>query len=285
MGLVVALLAGIGCAEASSSPERLTGGSDAPTSATASDGTESAPAEPAGNPVASPTKPKDDPGPAPKGCSLQKDGDGFFTRDTGTTKYVGYVPASYDGSPTRLLVGLHGCGDAAYNFATWAVAPWATRDSQTYIGISVDGASGGGNCWDGSDAKKVLAAIDDVASCLYVHKQKVVLAGFSSGGMLAYSVALQNADRFAGLLVLNSTLSWAGNADALLGNAAYKLPIAHRAHTQDSVFPINTVRSDWNRIRAAGFSLQTNEVSGDHDGTSDDWTDWLLPQMESWQAP
>jgi predicted esterase len=248
-----------------------------PDATIAQEGTEPPPGEPP--PV---TKPADDPGPAPAGCSdIQADGDGFFTRSSGAGDYVGFVPKSYGGQPLRLLVGLHGCGDEAYNFATWAVSPWATRETQDYIGISIDGASGGGNCWKAADEAKVLAAIDDVATCFYVHKQKVVLAGFSSGGMLAYGMGLKHAERFAGLLVENAALG----SDQALASASWKLNVAHMAHTEDSVFPIARVRSDWAKLRGAGFPLETQEVPGGHDGTSEDWTGWLIPQMAAWKIP
>jgi pimeloyl-ACP methyl ester carboxylesterase len=273
--LFVSALAGCSSADAVQSP------APASAAATPDPGTEQAPPD-----VTPPPAPVDDPGPAPAGCgAFQKDADGFFTRTTAEGDYVGYVPKAYDGTPTRLVVGLHGCGDEAYNFATWGVNPYDTRDTQSWIGISIDGASRGGGCWSTSDASKVLAAIDDIATCVYVHKQKVVLAGFSSGGELAYSLALKNAGRFAGLLIENSTLSAAGSPDALLAGAAWKINVAHLAHTDDSVFPIAKVRADWSKIQAAGFPLQTDEVPGDHDGTSDDWAGWLLPKMDSWKAP
>src|SRR5262249_4605330 len=90
--------------------------------------------------------PLDDPGPAPTyACTTAKDANGFFWRASPLGKYVAYVPASYDGTkPMRLVVGLHGCGDTAYNFATWGVNPWDGRATQEHIGISLDGATGGG---------------------------------------------------------------------------------------------------------------------------------------------
>lgn len=226
----------------------------------------------------------DAPGPAPaQDCGLAKGQ--FFTRHSGASSYVGFVPNGYTGQPTRLLVGLHGCGDNAWNFANWGVNPYDTRNSQDYIGISIDGASGGGNCWDSSDEAKVLAAIDDVAQCLYVHQQKVVIAGFSSGGELAYGTGLRHAGRFAGILIENATLSAAGDPGQLMASAAWNINVAHRAHTQDSVFPIDDVRDDWQLLRNAGFPIASSEVSGGHDGSSEDWTSWLLPQMAGWQRP
>lgn len=214
----------------------------------------------------------DGPGAPPGDCGdLQKDDDGFFRRDSGKSEYVAYVPDSYDGSPTPLVIGLHGCGDDAANFATWGVAPYDGRKAQKHLAIALDGASGGGDCWDASDLPKIAAAVADLAKCVYVHRKRVVVAGYSSGGILAYREGLEHAGSYAGILISNSVL---GDA-TLLTKASRKIPIAHRAHTEDDVFPIDDVRASWTKIEAAGFSLTKDEVSGGHDGTSDDWL-WLL---------
>jgi predicted esterase len=168
------------------------------------------------------------------------------------------------------------------NFAQWGAAPYDTRDDQKHLAISVDGASGGGNCWNvPADAPKVIAAIDDMAKCFYVHKQKVVIGGFSSGGMLAYALGITQAERFAGILIENSNVP--NGID--LSKASWKINIAHRARTGDGAFPIAGVRSQWQKLRAAGFPLETEELPGGHDGESSDWAEWLIPKMASWKAP
>lgn len=259
------------------------------------DGTTAEPAPPAvlaesPQPTPSPTvppgsttpvaKPVDDPGPAPAGCvGITKDADGFFTRTTPKSDYVGFVPKAYDGKPTTLVVGLHGCGDDAMNFATWAVNPWDTRGKQAHIGISIGGKDG--SCWDtNKDADKVIAAIDDVSKCFYVHKQKVVLAGYSSGGILAYKLGLSQASRFAGIIIENS-----GLGSAQPSAAAWKINVAHIAHKGDNNFPLNSVRNDWAKLEAAGIPLVKSEVDGPHDGSSDDWNHFLLPKISGWKAP
>jgi predicted esterase len=233
-----------------------------------------------------PAKPVDDPGPAPKGCGdVGADGDGFFTRKTSLGSYVGYVPKAYTGKPMRLVVGMHGCGDNAYNFATWAVAPWDTRDQQDWLAISVDDASGSGSCWSvKNDTPKVLAALDDFRSCFYAHQQEIVLQGYSSGGEIAYTIALQNSEKFAGLLIENSGLYATGQGDALIAGATRKIPIAHLAHQNDDVFPVDQVQNDWTKLKAAGFPLQSTVTDGTHEGSSGDWTDWLHPKMETWKV-
>lgn len=274
-------------AACSSDPENPAPSPDPQPSQT-TDGTNVAqpPSSTVGTPPPPPAKPVDDPGPPPVGCSdITPDGDGFFWRNSGKSNYTGIVPKGYSGKPTRMVVGLHGCGDEAYNFGTWAVSPYDTRQTQDWIGVSVESPRGGGGCWKQSDEDAVFAAIADISKCFYVHQQKVVLAGFSSGGELAYGMGMRHADKFAGLLVECTTLSSAGDPDTLIAGAAWKINIAHFAHDQDSVFPITKVKSDWSKLTAAGFPLQTHEEDGDHNGTSDDWVNWLDPKMADWKAP
>lgn len=232
-----------------------------------------------------PADPNAGAGPKPSGtCSVSKDSGGFFVRTTSKSSYVAYVPASYDGTkPMRLIVGLHGCGDSAKNFATWAVNPYDTRAAQTHIGISIGGKDG--TCWNNSDDDKVLAAVDDISSCFWVHQKKVVIAGYSSGGQIGYRVGLKNASRFAGILIEDSGLSAAGDVNTLLGGAAWKLNVAHLTHTSDAVFPLAGVKADWAKLTAAGFPLKSRETVGDHNGTSADWVEWLIPQSASFVAP
>ena len=71
------------------------------------------------------------------------------------------VPPTYDGNtPVHLLVGLHGCGDNAQNFASWAVNPFDTRKKQEHIGISIGGRDG--QCWQNADEPTVQVRSLDV---------------------------------------------------------------------------------------------------------------------------
>jgi predicted esterase len=260
-------------------PGARTGSLGAPGGGTSGGGTSSGgvPSDPYGGAGAPPTAT----------CTVTKDASGFFTRTSSKGPYVAYVPKSYaPTSPMRLVVGVHGCGDTAYNFATWAVNPYDTRATQQHIGISVGGETGSGACWNvAADEAKVLAAIDDISKCFWVHQKKVVLAGYSSGGILAYHLGLTNASRFAGILIENSGLYPAGDATTLLAAASWKINITHRAHSNDTVFPLAKVQADWTKITSAGHPLASSVVAGTHDGSSADWATYLLPSSASWTSP
>lgn len=231
------------------------------------------------------------PGPGPtETCAFTPDPDtGFFTLDSGLTDYVVRLPVGYEvenPTPRRLLVALHGCGDTALNFAGWAAAPWVLRPTLDYIVISIGGRDG--QCWSLSDAAWVYAAIADVRSCFYVHQKEIVLAGFSSGGGLAYKMATADAAAFAGVLIENSSLSsvvGSGNVDAVLSAAAWKLHIGHTARIGDDVYPIAGVRADWTKMLNHGFPLESRELPGEHGDTATDWDGFLIPMMATWAAP
>ena len=279
-GLLV-LLSGCGGSDdaggGAPAPAATTQGSPQPTPTTS--GTTTAPVGTT-TPPSSPVKPEDDPGAAPVGCSdITKDKNGFFTHTTSQGSYVGFVPTAYAGKPSMLVVGIHGCGDSALNFAEWAVNPYATKDAQTYIGISIGGRDGA--CWDtANDDPKVTAAIDDIKKCFYVHQHKVVLAGYSSGGILAYKMGLTDSAKYAGIIIENSGLEGTDPK-----KAAWKINVAHIAHQNDQDFPIAQTMADWAKLSAAGIPLQKSVVAGTHDGTSDDWANFLDPKIGSWISP
>lgn len=231
------------------------------------------------------------PGPRPtRTCTYTKDADGFFQLTTLTGGYAYWVrlPATFNpNTDYPLVVGTHGCGDNAKNFATWAMAPYASRATQSHIAVAV-GAGRDGQCWTpAQDEAKVLAVVDDVRSCFFVHQKKVTLAGYSSGGILAYYTAMRNTRRFAGLLIENSSLGSAFGAgtDAAIAAAGWKLNVAITAHTGDTQFPIANIRTDRTKLQNAGFPVQYRELAGTHDGNSDDWAGFLLPKVPPFLAP
>ncbi len=231
------------------------------------------------------------PGPGPtESCPFTPaPGSGFFTFNSGLTDYVVRLPVGYDDdnpTPRRLLVALHGCGDTALNFAGWAAAPFELRPTLDYIVISIGGRDG--QCWSLSDAAWVYAAIADVRSCFYVHQKEIVLAGFSSGGGLAYKMATADAGTFAGVLIENSSLYsvvGSGNVDAVLSAAAWKFNIGHTARIGDDNYPIASVEADWTKMLNHAFPLQSRAIPGEHGDVATDWVGFLIPMMANWAAP
>jgi len=222
------------------------------------------------------------------------DANGFFTHHSGQSSYIGYKPDTYSHStPSSLFVWMHGCGGNAAG-DMWTIAPYATRQNQSYIAISIGGRDGA--CWQvNADTPKVLAAIDDVARYFNIDPRKVHLGGYSSGGDLAYRVGLENASRFAGILVENSDPFRATGRTGthLMAAASWKINIAHLAHLSDTTYPIATVRTNMSTLISNAFPATLIEKPGTHydpdtstAGTNYDLRTFLLPYLDAgWSAP
>lgn len=215
------------------------------------------------------------------------------TLSSSASSYAVYVPRSYDAThqtPTRLLVWLHGCGGNAYGDA-WATSPGGT---QSWISVSVGGRDGA--CWNmNTDVPTVLAALDDVKRRLNIDPRRVFIGGYSSGGNLAYRTAFYNAKRFAGVLAENTGAFYGtGSSQASsIAAAAWKLNVAHLAHTSDTTYPISTIRSEIDALKNAGFPATRIERAGTHwdpdtssSGTNYDMRNDLLRYLDgTWLAP
>lgn len=238
-------------------------------------------------PVGPPPRPTGPGAPPTRSAEIVPDAQGFFELRTQASglAYWARLPVGFDPSvPQQLVVGLHGCGDNAKHFAEWAIVPYALRETQSYVALSLGGRDGG--CWSlEEDEAKVLEAVADVRQLFFIHQKKVTVAGYSSGGMLAYYTGLRNAYTFAGILIENSGMPFGDATDAVLAAAEWKLNVALNVHLQDANFPPSKTRDDRDRLSAAGFPVQFRELDGSHDGTSANWAEFLLPKIAGFVAP
>jgi poly(3-hydroxybutyrate) depolymerase len=222
-----------------------------------------------------------------------------FTTQSGTTNYV-YVPQAYDSThktPITLFVWLHGCGGASSG-DIWVVSPGGAQ--QSWISLAPGGAEGG--CWNMStDPDKVLAAIADLKTHFNIDPKRVILGGYSSGGDLTYRTAFYNASLFAGVVACNSSpfRDTGATESALLAAASWKFNVVHLAHLEDTTYPIATVRSETDAVKAAGHPMTRIEVDGGHwddpgamenghavPGTDADIRTYLFPYLSAgWTAP
>ncbi len=226
-----------------------------------------------------------------------------FAVNAGAVHYYGFVPSSYDATnqtATPLLVWLHGCYGEAEGDA-WVVDP---DEGQEWLTLSLAGREGGaeGVCWVPSvDEAKVMAALADFETHFNVDRQRVILAGYSSGGDLAYRTGFRHSATFAGLLIANSTpfRDTESSAAESLAAATTKFPIVALAHEQDETYPLATVERETNEVKTAGFPLTLIKRRGEHwnepgekvegvtvPGTDADIRTYLLPHIDDgWLAP
>jgi predicted esterase len=226
-----------------------------------------------------PPNPLDDTNTPPsKTCTQKVDAEGFF--EFGTLKSTVRLPPGGTGA-LPLVIGLHGCGDAAKTFAQWAISPPEGRKSQSYIALSVGGRDGA--CWDvKADEDKVQAELTEALACFAVDRKKIFIAGYSSGGQLAYQVGLKNAKRYAAILIEHSSIP---NRDVLLAGTARPIEVAAIGAINDTNFPPAVFNVDWSALRGRGHTIDTQTLPIDHNGRSQDWLGFLLPKVKIWKAP
>jgi predicted esterase len=216
----------------------------------------------------------------------------------GVGDYWAVVSTTYDaGTPTTLLVWLHGCGGDAEGDA-WTVAPYG---GQHFVAISVGGTDGG--CWDmDSGPALVRAAVSSAAAHFTIDPHRVFVGGYSSGGDLAYRTAFESSAAFAGVLVTNTSpfRDTGRTAAQSLGAATSRFHVVHLLHTSDDVYPRAGVVAELAQVRDAGFPVVQLERPGHHyddptdpatglGGTSGDIQQVLIPYLDgvgaSWSSP
>jgi predicted esterase len=205
-------------------------------------------------------------------------------------EYFGFVPDTYDArTPMPLLIWAHGCGGDAEG-DTWNVGSYTPEPGEGWLALSLGGRDG--DCWNPLAASEslVMAALADFEAHFNVDRHRVILAGYSSGGDLAYRTGFRHSSTFAGLLIENSSPfrdTESTQAESLAA-ATTKFHIVHLAHSGDTTYPLATVQSETNAVKAAGFPLELIVKPGSHyDGNTDkDLQELLAPTFaENWTSP
>jgi phospholipase/carboxylesterase len=122
------------------------------------------------------------------------------------------------------------------------------------------------------DVKAILSSQkqlrDFLEECLRhypIDPGKLVLLGFSQGGVMAYSLALANPERFAALAVLSSWLPGELVAHLQIPAAAQALPTLVQHGTQDSMIEVGRARDSVEKLRALRLPLTYREYEMGHE--------------------
>jgi poly(3-hydroxybutyrate) depolymerase len=204
-------------------------------------------------------------------------------------------------------VWLHGCyGQAKYDISDVSEN---ANPSRNYIAIAPQGPDGGVDplpvCWNpGPDDAKVLTDIAQAETKFNINRRRVIIAGYSSGGDLAYRTIFYNADTFAGILAMNTDpfRDTGSTEQQSLAAAAWKFNIVQIAHDNDTTYPVAQVGPDMTDLQNAGYPVDYTVRPGHHYdadtcppnppgpnciGTTYDIQHYLLPHVDAdgWLAP
>lgn len=121
-----------------------------------------------------------------------------------------------------------------------------------------------------------------------IDANKLVLLGFSQGGVMAYSLGLSTPQCFAGLVALSSWLPAELVPRLSLDKAAGSLPLLVQHGTEDSMIPIDRARGSVDILRQARTLLTYREYPMGHEirpRSLADLSAWLEKKVLSPAAP
>lgn len=194
-------------------------------------------------------------------------------------KFITVEPNGFEPEhPYPLVILLHGFGAHMGDLAGLASA----IDSRGYVyafpnaPISMDmGLVGENFAWaslGGDGANEALGHADrllegfleEVLTMYPPPPGKVILGGFSQGGMMAYRGGLPHPDRFAGIAALSSVVVGKRDIeDRLPENRSQALFASHG--TDDNLIPVTDARQGIEFLRSKGYDPEYNEYPMGHE--------------------
>lgn len=98
-----------------------------------------------------------------------------------------------------------------------------------------------------------------------IDPKKLVVLGFSQGGVMAYSLALENPERFAALVVLSSWLPRELLAELEIPSTVESLPALVQHGAQDHMIEVSQARDSVARLRELRLPLTYREYEMGHE--------------------
>ncbi|MFT5482446.1 MAG: phospholipase/carboxylesterase [Halieaceae bacterium] len=95
--------------------------------------------------------------------------------------------------------------------------------------------------------------------------ERIFLAGFSQGGVLAYETALYYPKPLAGILALSTFLADSGGLDSVKAKVNAQIPILMCHGQQDMVLPIALGRSALATLSDAGYTVEWRDYPMGHE--------------------
>lgn len=209
---------------------------------------------------------------------------GQFQRTTGhATPHALFVPMHYEPNYAYpLLVWLHGPGDderqlqrimplvSLRNYV--AVGPRATANIKGRKGMEWRQSE---RDIDAAEAA-VFSCIDQVTDRFNVAPHRIFLAGYSTGGTMAFRLGLRHPQQFAGVLSLGGSFP-SGNMPLARLSQARKLPLFIAQGRDADNYSIDRSCDELRLFHSAGLSVTLRQYP-----CGDELTTHMLSDMDRW---
>ena len=97
-----------------------------------------------------------------------------------------------------------------------------------------------------------------------IASERIVLAGFSQGGVIALQTALRNPEKLAGVMALSTYLACPDSLGAEAATANRNIPIFMAHGSMDPVIPVALAKLSKGRIETHGYALEWHEYGMPH---------------------
>ncbi len=215
--------------------------------------------------------------------------------------YVTFAPLHYEPNYAYpLIVWLHGTGDTERQLVR--IMPMVSMRNYLGVaprGVSIPVESKPENAstektaeqfgWSQDDeavdtaAARILSSVEAAGEKFHFSTKRVFLAGFDTGGTMAFRIAAEYPQRFAGVISLGGRLPTGCNPFGSL-NALRKLPIFIGSGRDSTVFRPTDVCEDLRLLHTAGFSLTIRQYPCRQELTAGMLRDvdrWIIEQVTS----
>lgn len=180
----------------------------------------------------------------------------FLMGDT-TVRYTILVPEGYSrAAPAPLIVMLHYGGydgDVPPSYGRGMIEGLAQPAFRSLRAIIIAPDAVVGDWTTAENDAAVTSLTRAIMSHYAVDPAKVVLSGYSMGGIGTWHIADKHQDLFTAAIPI---------ASAPGGDAAWTIPLYVIHSRDDEVLPIAPVRDHVNRLKAAGARIEWRELAG-----------------------
>ena len=213
-----------------------------------------------------------------------------------------YRPGGAGPHPT--ILALHGRGANAFDLLGLAPylcageflivcpqAPLETPIGPEAVGYAWYGASNGGAPdTDGmlNSLKALRLFLDDCLNHYPIDPARLAVLGFSQGGVMAYSLALTDPNRFAGLAALSTWLPKELTPRLTIGAAVHSLPTLVQHGRHDPQIEVERARDSVARLRELKVPLTFKEYDMGHEIRPDglcELSAWLEEKVRAARRP
>ncbi len=127
-------------------------------------------------------------------------------------------------------------------------------------------------------AEKLQALIDEQLEHYKLTPDKLVIAGFSQGAVMAYHLGCRQKQPVAGILALSGYLSMADKLKTEVTEAAKQTPVLAMHGLQDEIVPCRLGKLSAERAKEAGLDVSWKDYPMQHNVCAEqvaDISDWL----------